>query len=352
MYNKIRLLLLSWYDENKQAMPWRDVNDPYKIWLSEIMLQQTQVKTVIGYYNNWIDRFPTIKSVANADQDEILSYWQGLGYYSRALNFHISCKMLVNSNYVIPNNIDDFMKLKGVGPYIASAVMSIAFNHKVGVVDGNVNRFISRLNAYNIEPIKNRSNIQNFVNTIVDKNRPGDFNQAMMDFGRNICKPTSPLCNICPLSNYCIANQDGLVDYLPVKSKKKIKPHYDVVVGMIWNNDKILITKRKENGLLGGLWEFPGGKIKKNENVYKAIKREIMEELSITVQTNILLDVIKHQYSHFKVTISAINCFYIKGDIKLNGPCDYRWIKPKDINKYPFPKSSMKLFHTIGVEHV
>ena len=347
-YKSISKNIVEWYDDNKTQMPWRDIDDPYKIWLSEIMLQQTQVTTVKEYYNRWIKRFPTIQDVADSSIDEILKYWEGLGYYSRARNFHHACKTVVLNGGTIPNSVKEFQELKGVGPYIAAAVQSIAFNIPVSVIDGNVNRIISRHNAYKITPDKNKKSILEYMDKIIDQNRPGDFNQAVMDLGRYICKPRNPDCPHCPISSTCVAfKKENQEDY-PVKIKKKPIPHYNVAVGIIYKGSKLLITKRKEDGLLGGLWEFPGGKIEKNETAKKAIQREIKEELSIKIKTKDQIAQVEHKYSHFSVTISAIHCLYVSGDITLNGPTAYKWINFSDLSLYAFPKASIKIFESIG----
>jgi A/G-specific adenine glycosylase len=339
--------ILSWYDNNKTEMPWRDEEDPYKVWLSEIMLQQTQVTTVIDYYNRWITRFPTISDVANASIDEVLKYWEGLGYYSRARNFHASCTEIHMRGGYIPRGIDAFQELKGVGPYIAAAVQSISFNEPVSVVDGNVNRVVSRYNAYTKPPDKNKKPIKLFMDEILDINRPGDFNQAVMDLGRYICKPRNPLCLECPLHSSCIAYQKSAQEQYPIKVKRKPIPHYHIAVGIISDGSRLLITKRKENGLLGGLWEFPGGKMKSNESPKQAIRREIKEELSITIKTKNLIAQVAHKYSHFSVSINAIHCLYNGGSVKLNGPTEYKWIEPSNLSQYAFPKASIKLFKSI-----
>ena len=346
-YKQITGNLLSWYDVSHEDMPWRGESDAYKIWVSEIMLQQTQVTTVIDYYQRWIKRFPTINDVASASIDEILKLWEGLGYYSRARNFHESCKQLANSDSKVPDNFDDFLNLKGVGPYIASAVQSIAYNFPCAVIDGNVNRVVSRMNMFDIDPLKNKKNIQIFMDKILCKQRPGDFNQAIMDLGRYICKPQNPICDECPLKSECKAFKVNQQAAYPIKMKKKPKPHYNVAVGIIWDESKILITKRKESGLLGGLWEFPGGKIKKKENVFNAVKREIKEELSINVMPKELIHEVDHHYSHFSVTIRAIDCIYKSGKIELNAATDYKWISPPQLYDFAFPKASIKLFNSI-----
>ena len=339
--------ILYWYDNNKTEMPWRDEADPYKVWLSEIMLQQTQVTTVIDYYYRWINRFPTISDVANASVDEILKYWEGLGYYSRARNFYASCKEIDKKGGSVPKGMEEFQNLKGVGPYIAAAVQSISFNEPVSVVDGNVNRVASRFNAYKTPADKNKKAIKMFMDSILDIDRPGDFNQAVMDLGRYICKPRNPLCSECPIHSSCIANQKSEQELYPIKVKSKPIPHYDVAVGIISNGSKLLITKRKEDGLLGGLWEFPGGKMKSNESPKQAIKREIKEELSIQIKTKDIIAQVEHKYSHFSVSINAIHCMYNGGDVELNGPTEYKWINPTNLSKYAFPKASIKLFKSI-----
>jgi A/G-specific adenine glycosylase len=345
--NKISKDILCWYDDNKTEMPWRDEADPYKVWLSEIMLQQTQVTTVIDYYYRWIEKFPTISDVASASVDEILKYWEGLGYYSRARNFHASCKEIDREGGSVPKGMKEFQNLKGVGPYIAAAVQSISFNEPVSVVDGNVNRVASRFNAYKTPANKNQKAIKIFMDSILDVDRPGDFNQAVMDLGRYICKPRNPLCGECPISLSCIANQKSDQHLYPTKVKSKPIPHYDVAVGIISDGSRLLITKRKEDGLLGGLWEFPGGKMKHNENPMNAIKREIKEELSIKIKTKDIIAQVEHRYSHFSVSIRAIHCLYDGGDVKLNGPTAYKWINPNSLSQYAFPKASIKLFKSI-----
>tara|TARA_Y100001970_G_scaffold287650_1_gene412847 strand:- start:325 stop:1386 length:1062 start_codon:yes stop_codon:yes gene_type:complete len=350
-YNQITDKLLYWYDSYDRAMPWRGERDPYKIWVSEIMLQQTQVTTAHNYYLKWINRFPNIESVAEASIDDILKYWEGLGYYSRARNFHESCKVLNNQNSQVPVGVEEFQKLKGVGPYIAAAVQSIAFNIPIGVVDGNVNRVVSRFYAYKEIPSKNKNQINDFMSFIINDKRPGDINQAIMDLGRYICKPGIPLCETCPLGKGCEAFKLGIQSDLPTKVKKVKKPHYNVAVGIIWNKKKLLITKRKEDGLLGGLWEFPGGKIDKNETSSAAIKREIKEELSINIKPESLIHQVDHYYSHFSVTINAIQCTYEGDKIKLNGPTDFKWINISQLDSYAFPKASIKLFNAIKNIH-
>ena len=269
-------LLLKWYDEHVRPFPWRKTNDPYKIWLSEIMLQQTQINTVIPYYKRWLSKFPNIKSVANADLESLLKMWEGLGYYARVRNFHSASNVVMNRfDGRIPDNYHDFQSLPGVGPYIAGAVMSIAYNLPVPAVDVNAFRVVSRIKSIDLPFNKCKNEINGFLFGHLPPDRPGDFNQAIMDLGREICTPKNPACYACPIQSHCSAFVNKAVDKYPIKIKKPARPHYYVAVGIIWKNNKILISKRNESGLLGGLWEFPGGKIKNGESGSDCIIREV-----------------------------------------------------------------------------
>ena len=345
---KISINLLDWYDANKKPMPWRDVDNIYYIWLSEIMLQQTQIKTVIPYYYKWLENFPTIQDVAMSKEEEILKIWEGLGYYSRALNFFHASKTIINKhNGVIPRSQDDFMKLKGVGKYIDAAVRSIGYNDVVPTIDGNVNRVVSRLLCLNNPPQKEYNKIYNFLMNIINTDRPGDFNQALMDLGRDICKPKKPICNKCPISISCNAYNKKQISKYPVKIKPKKIPHYNIAVGVVWKDNNILIAKRKVGGLLGGLWEFPGGKLYKNESSAECVIREIYEETGVRVELKEFISTIKHKYSHFSISLDSFHCIYKNGDPKPKSATEIKWISPTEISKFPFPKANHKFMNKI-----
>ena len=280
--NNIASNLLVWYDNNLRKYSWRKTNDPYKIWLSEIMLQQTQAITANIYYEKWIKKFPTLSSVANSNLDDILKQWEGLGYYARARNFYSACQIVHNNNKM-PNTYDSFISLPGVGPYTAGAVMSIAFNQCIPAIDVNVFRIFSRMFKIDISKIKGKKKVYKLINLYIDKNRPGDFNQALMDLGRYVCSAKIPKCEICPINSNCKSFTTNTVLIYPKPNNRKKKPHFSVGVGIIKNKNLILVSKRKNNKMLGGLWEFPGGKVLKNETIIECIKREIMEELGISV---------------------------------------------------------------------
>ena len=342
-YKKFTNQLLHWYNGDKQSMPWRDDDNIYHIWLSEIMLQQTQINTVIPYYHKWLKKLPTIQDVANANENQILKLWEGLGYYSRALNFHHACKTIVKEhNGVIPKN--KFISLKGVGKYIDAAVRSIGYKDIIPTIDGNVNRVIARLLELKKPPHNEYKKIYDFLMTVIDINNPGDFNQALMDLGRNICKPKNPICYNCPINNYCISYEHNNQKKYPIKIKSKTKPHFNVAVGIIWKQNEILIQKRSNKGLLGGLWEFPGGKLNSNESSEDCVIREIYEETGAEIEIKEFITTIKHQYSHFSISMDSFHCIYKKGMKKTK---TRKWIHPWEISKFPFPKANHKFMNKI-----
>ena len=337
--------LLKWYHEMNFAMPWRKINDPYKIWISEIMLQQTQVKTVMPYYQNWMKKYSTIKKLSDAKRDDILKMWEGLGYYQRAHNIHKTSKIIViNHNGTMPQNYESLTKLKGIGDYTASAILSIAYNQKYVAIDGNIKRIVSRLkktdNSKNLNVVA-----KDYILPSMTSKNTGDLNQALMDLGREICKPKNPSCQQCPINTYCLAHQTQTVNQFPATKKSNKKPIYNVIVGLIWNKkNKLLISKRKNNGLLGGMWELPGGKKEKNETNINCLKREIREELNIEISIEKKIGNIKHQYSHFGINLTAYNCCYKKGKIMPHGPEKTEWISYNNIYKFAFPSATHKIF--------
>ena len=350
-FSKIYSPLISWYLTNSRSvyMPWRKSKNPYNIWVSEIMLQQTQIERAIPYYERWIKKFPSIKSVALSNESSILKMWAGLGYYKRALNFHRACKILNDTNGGrFPESIDSFIDLPGVGDYISSAVFSIAFNEPVPVYDVNVNRFISRLLSIDTTKVSAKNKAKKYLRELVSRSKnASELNQAMMDLGRYICTISGPSCDRCPVSGECIALDLGTTSKYPIKTKKKTKPHYKVVIGFIWNGDKLLINKRPTDKMLGGMWEFPGGKLKDGENPKRGLEREIMEEFNINVKIEEPLDRFTHSYSHFSIDIEGYNCKYLSGKIVHEDNMPYRWIRPKQLASLPFPRASEKFFEKL-----
>jgi A/G-specific adenine glycosylase len=337
--------LIGWYLANRRRLPWRNTGDAYHIWIAEVMLQQTQVNTVLPYYRRFLDRFPTLKQLARASLEEVLKIWEGLGYYGRARHLRQAAAIVFNRyGGVVPDTWTDFRRLPGVGDYIAAAVLSIAFGQRYAVVDGNVKRVLSRLLLLD-EPV-NRSTgnqiFQNAAERLLDPEQPGSFNQAMMELGATVCKPQRPHCNHCPLAWTCSAFHYDLVADYPKKVKKPPTPLYHIAVGVVFKNSRVLITRRKPEGLLGGLWEFPGGRVHAGETPAAACIREIKEEVNLTVGIEAWLTQVKHAYTHFKIIMEVFCCRYISGRVKLKGPVDFRWLGLRQLDDYPFPKANHK----------
>lgn len=349
--------LMKWYKRYHRHLPWRETSDAYYIWVSEVMLQQTQVNTVTPYYQKFIQQYPTIKDLAKASLQHVLKSWEGLGYYSRARNFHKAAKevmKLYNGN--VPANSLEFQKLPGVGDYIAAAVQSIAFGRPIAVVDGNVKRVLARLFQMN-EPVNSSKTHTKFkikADKLLLDSQPGIFNQAMMELGAIICKPTQPFCKDCPVQMVCLSFNKGVTHKYPKRLSAKPVPEHHISVAIVRKNGRVLITQRSPERLLGGLWEFPGGKVKENELPEQACIREIKEEVNLNIKVNSHLTQIRHAYSHFKIKMDAFMCTYVSGKIKLNGPVDSKWIYPSKIKDYPFPKANHKflpaLFTFLGTE--
>jgi A/G-specific adenine glycosylase len=351
---QLRAELTTWYLKNCRDLPWRRSDDPYHIWVSEVMLQQTQVDTVLKYYLQFLRTFPTIKKLARADLQAVLKAWEGMGYYARARNLHRAAKTVVKDyKGKVPNTWDVFHALPGVGDYIAAAVLSIAFNQPHPVVDGNVKRVLARLNKIHA-PVNQTSSYSQFKEAaarLLDSRQPGIFNQAIMELGALICKPRNPACNHCPLNHRCRAHQAGQVARYPQRQKSRATPQYHIAVGVIYKNNRVLITRRKAEGLLGGLWEFPGGKIREGESAQAACIREIKEEVNLSVRIDRHLAKIKHAYTHFKIVMEVFCCRYVSGRVRLNGPAAHRWIRLDDYTKYPFPKANHKFIPLLKSLH-
>lgn len=339
--------VLDWYAENKRPMPWRETKDPYKIWVSEIMLQQTRVDQAWPYFERFIAEFPTVFALADADQQHVMKAWEGLGYYSRARNLHAAAKTIVSDfNGKIPEEYAEIIKLKGIGPYTAAAITSIAFGNANAVVDGNVIRVITRY--YGIEDDVRSTGttklVQQHVNELISQGFPAEFNQGLMEIGSIVCKPNSPDCMSCPLSMECTSFKTAKTDVIPYKSPAKKKPHKHIGVGIIEREDgKVLIALRPENVMLGGLWEFPGGKQEVGETIQQTVERELNEELGVEIKTCKEFMKLKHVYSHFSITMHAFMCSIISGEPSAKFSQEIRWVNISELEQYPFPKANKLL---------
>jgi A/G-specific adenine glycosylase len=333
--------ILDWYQNNARSLPWRETKDPYAILVSEVMLQQTRVETVIPYYQRWMERFPTVPSLASATEDEVLRVWEGLGYYSRARNLHKAVQMILEHYAgMMPGSSAELQKLPGVGVYTAAAVASIAFGEDVITVDANVRRVAARL--FDLEEPSGTPILEEKVQEAIQSNLPaglaGDYNQALMELGACVCVPHKPACQMCPLKAFCLAYQKGVQEERPVKKIKKEIPHYEVTAAVIWQKGQVLLAKRPATGLLAGMWEFLGGKLQPGESHAQGLMREIQEELGAIIEVREQIGVYHHAYTHYKVTLYAFHC-------KLNGrqpealeAQEIRWVEPEMLDQYPMGK--------------
>lgn len=343
---RIQQALLTWYSANARDLPWRRTRDPYAIWLSEIMLQQTRVPTAIPYYDRFLKRFPTVDRLARARLDTVLKLWEGLGYYSRARNLHRAAKEIVSRFHgQVPRAVEELLTLPGIGRYTAGAIASIAFGERAPLVDGNVERVLCRVFRIHGSPkdaaIKER--LWKLAEDLLPEYEVGHFNQAMMELGSEICTPRNPNCDECPLAKLCEANRYNEQDVLPTRRTRRPLPSHTVVVGVIYRSGRILIDKRKPDGLLGGLWEFPGGKVKAGESLEHALRREVKEELDIEVQVGREIGVVEHTYTHFHVEIHAFECKHLSGEPRPLACAALKWVRVDELDRYAFPAANKKI---------
>ena len=304
--------LLPWFDANRRDLPWRRFRTPYTAWIAEIMLQQTRVETVIPYFERWLERFPDVNSLAEADEQEVLKLWEGLGYYSRARSLLKAAKIIA-AEYggAVPRDPAVLRTLPGIGPYTAGAIASIAYGEPAAALDGNIRRVLSRYTdlAEPIRESKTEQRLWALAEKCLDRERPGDHNEALMDLGAVICLPENPRCGECPLAADCLAYARGTVHERPVAVKAAPIPRYETVSAVIQNAaGGFLLTKRDPNGLLGGMWEFPGGRIESDEDVNACLKRTIRAALGIAIEPGEEIGSFRHTYTHFKETRHAVRC--------------------------------------------
>lgn len=347
---EIRTTLRSWYENNKRDLPWRATDDPYHIWVSEVMAQQTRISTVIARYLAFVQRFPRIEDLAVADLETVLKLWEGMGYYARARNLHQAADIVTREmNGRVPDDPHAFRKLPGVGDYINAAVQSMAFGRAAAVVDGNVKRVLARLLCLDF-PVNHSSSHSRFLphaENLLAPEDPGTFNQALMELGALVCIPKNPRCFSCPISRFCMALARNRVNELPRRTPSKTVPKFRIATGIVRKNGKLLITRRKPEGLLGGLWEFPGGKLKDGEDAESACIREIEEETGLKVRIDSRLATISHAYTHFKIEMEVFTCTCLSGRVQLNGPVDFRWIYREEMDRFAFPKANHKFIPLI-----
>jgi A/G-specific adenine glycosylase len=334
--SKLSTKLLNWYRRHGRTLPWRGHPDPYAVWVSEIMLQQTRVETVIPYFEAWMDRFPSAQVLADASEQDVLNLWEGLGYYSRARNLYKAAQIIADEyDGKLPRSVEELRKLPGIGRYTAGAIASMAFDLDEPVLDGNLRRVYARL--FNVKIPADSTKGENLLWSLASANLPkgkaGDFNQAMMDLGATICLPKNARCSECPLRNECEARRLGVQAERPVTKPKAEIPHVvhaaAVVVAQIGNLRHTLLAKRPSKGLLGGMWEFPNGKV--DGDPKRGLPRAIRAGYRLKVRAGEAVTMVQHAYSHFRVTVHAYRCELVEMSKKEN----LMWVKVSELDEYP-----------------
>ena len=333
--------LLAWYAAHKRALPWRDHPDPYAVWVSEVMLQQTQVATVMPYFACWMQRFPTVEALAAADEQEVLALWEGLGYYRRARALHRAAREIVaRHGGSLPADPSALQSLPGIGKYTAHAIASLAFGRDVAALDGNVRRVFARVAALEtpIDTAAGEKALWALAESHLPPGRAADYNQALMDLGATVCTPRAPRCVACPLDSFCKARQNGNPEAFPKKQRRQRQPHYIVVAAVIRRGGRVLIAQRPAEELLGYLWEFPGGKVEQGETLEVALQREIREELAAEIAIEAPFGVYRHAYTHFRVTLHAFLARLEGSEPQAVQVQALRWVSPAALADFPMGK--------------
>lgn len=346
----IRRNLLVWYRREARDLPWRQTQDPYLIWLSEVILQQTRVDQGLPYYRRFVARFPTVHALAEADLDVVLKAWEGLGYYTRARNLHKAARVVAGDFAgKVPREAAVLQMLPGVGRYTAAAIASIAFGERVAVLDGNVKRVLSRLcnETRSIDEREVESSLWESAQTLLPRKDPGDFNQAMMELGARLCSPKAPDCAACPVVAQCEAHKLGVQAQRPVRTKKKPVPRKHFVVAAIMREDTYLLARRPESGLLGGLWELPGIELEVAESHQQAVQRLGSSLFGLALKVGGLVATAQHTYTHMHTTLTVYACKITGGEPVPTWHTDCRWVARKDFDTVALPKANHKFLHSL-----
>lgn len=350
---KLTQQLVAWYEASHRDLPWRNTRDPYEVWVSEIMLQQTQVDTVIPYYHRFLKQFPTIEALALAPQDLVLKQWEGLGYYARARNLQKAAQTILQKHKgVFPKKSDAVEALCGIGKSTAGAILTFSYGKPHPILDGNVKRVLSRLIAEK-RPVDDKAVVELLWQVsaqLLPKQAEVAYclNQALMELGATCCTPRNPKCDVCPWVTDCKAYQEQLQEHIPQKGKKLVQPHYTIAVGVVFNHkNQILIAQRPEQGLLGGLWEFPGGKCLPNETLAQCVERELLEETGLSVKVESQIESVKHAYTHFKITMHAFRCSVISGKAQPKASQKIKWVSSDALSEFAFPKANLKIIESL-----
>jgi A/G-specific adenine glycosylase len=312
---QFRKRLLRWYGKSKRDLPWRRTQDPYAIWISEIMLQQTQVSAVVPYFRRFLRRFPTVHHLSRADLSRVLAAWEGLGYYSRARHLHRAAKIVcLQFQGNVPDTIEALLSLPGVGRYTAGAILSIAYNKPAPIVDGNIKRVLARLLAIpDVSDPKESEGLWEVSAALIPKGRAATFNQAFMELGALVCTPRRPACTTCPVRELCRANSIGDPEAFPLKRARRALPEVEAVSAVIRSNGAVLLRRRPSEGLLGGLWEFPNWNLQNGGDARRFLARQLRNELKMTGKIEHSIGLFRQTFSHFKLTLQVYECEFVSG---------------------------------------
>lgn len=351
--------LLRWFGEHKRDLPWRYDYDPYHVWVSEIMLQQTQMERGVAYFKAWLKKFPTVYDVAKATEQDVLLAWEGLGYYSRARNLHKAAKIIVEEySGCVPDTPEALMTLPGIGEYTAGAISAIAFKKDVIAVDANVERVFSRIFDVALPPKSPVAAgfIRQSADALLPEGYAREYAQSLMEFGALICKK-KPLCEACPLKSWCASFTLGIVHERPVRGKPVPITALQVVTGVLLHGGRVFIQKRLNTGGWAGLWEFPGGRIEPNEEPETALIREFHEETGFMVKADAFLGTVSHSYTRYKISLHCYLCHLEVENTptvadfplpELSAATDYRWEEIANLTQYPLPALHRRLFELWG----
>lgn len=333
--------LLAWYAEHGRDMPWRQTRDPYAIWVSEIMLQQTRVETVLPYYLRFMDRYPTVDALAEAPLEEVLKLWEGLGYYARARNLHKAARIVVDRfDGELPESEQELASLPGIGRYTADALGAIVFHRDALALEANLKRVLARLFNIHLDPKRpeGEKELRQRGMSILPAGKASEFNQALMDLGALICAPRSPACEVCPVEADCLAFQNNTQDELPIRQPKGPLPLRQAVAAVLHENDNVLVSRHPEGGLLGGLWGFPSGYKEEGESNQLALQRVVNEQLGLEIDVDQPLSPLNHTYTHFRVELQPFTCRVASGSGRLREREDVRWVKAHELSEAPMGK--------------
>jgi len=341
---EIRKRLLEWFRAAHRPLPWRATRDPYHIWVSEIMLQQTQTTTVIPYYERFIQRFPTIQALAEAPLEEVLRYWEGLGYYARARHLHRAARMLQQQGGQLPHEVERLRELPGIGAYTAGAIASLAFNQPEPVVDGNVTRVLARLLWLkgNLKSTRDQRTLWQLARQLVDPQEPRLFNQAMMELGSTVCTPSQPRCSECPLQALCAAHQRGEPTAVPEPVPARPSVQVIDVSALIWREGQLLLAQRTPSGLWGGLWEFPRA-TRNGRETLETVALRAAQKVGIQAEPVHLLGHVKHTVTYHSIRLYGYLCLFQKGEAHSTEYVTLRWLAPEELDSCPLSAPQRRL---------